>query len=85
MEAIPTDIFDLLFVEDKVTHGGDTILSGFMKGIPDTEFSTVGACSNLPVVFVIPLHGKTLSLMSFEGQVRFKLRLSFDVFLLVND
>ncbi len=73
MEIIPANIFDLVFVEDKVTHGTDGILAGFMEGIPYTEFSVVRSSSNLPIVFPVPLNGETLSLMSFEDQMGFKL------------
>ncbi len=73
MEIIPANIFDLVFVKDKVTHGTDRILAGFMEGIPYTEFSVIRASSNLPMVFPVPLNGKTLSLMSFKYQMGFKL------------
>ena len=85
MEMIPADVFDLVFVEDEVTHGADAILGGFMEGVPNTKFSIVRASSYLPMIFPVPLNGKALSLMSFKDQMGFKLRLSFNVLLLIND
>lgn len=73
MVMVPTEVFDLVFVEDEVTYGVDAILGGFMEGVPDTKFSIVRASSDLPMIFAVPLNGKTLCLMSFKDQMGLEL------------
>ncbi len=62
---IPTDILNLVFVKNKITHGLNYILTGFMYRIPNTEFSIIGPSSNLHMIISIPLECVSFSLMSF--------------------